>query len=100
MYKAADVVLTVPAGHPAWPESMHEPLMIGILLPYLQHRPWELRRSPIVLELANSLHEVWKSGREPKGPLLRKLWFLQRKLLGMLESLARKVLHCQSPYHL
>ena len=100
LFKAADVVLTVPAGHPAWPASMHEPLMIGILLPYLQHRPWELRRSPIILELANSLHQVWKSGGEPEGPLLRKLWRLQRELSSMPEGLARKVLHCQSSYNL
>ena len=39
LFKAVDVVLTVPAGHPAWPESMNEPLMIGILLPYLHRRP-------------------------------------------------------------
>ena len=100
LFKAADVVLTLPARHPAWPESMHEPLMIGILLPYLSHRPWELRRSPLILELANSLHGVWKSGGESEGPLLRKLWFLQRELLNMSEGVARKVLHCKSPYNL
>ena len=70
LYKAADVVLHLPAGHPVWPESLHEPLTIGILLPYLNHRPWELWRSPIILELANSLQTVWKSGGEPKRPLL------------------------------
>ena len=42
LHKAADVVLSLPAGHPAWPESMHEPLTIAILYPYLSHRPWEL----------------------------------------------------------
>ena len=98
LYKAADVVLHVPAGHPAWPESLHEPLTIGILFPYLNHRPWELRRSPIVLELANSLQRVWKSGGEPEGPLLRKLWRLQRELSCMSEGMARKVLHCKSTY--
>ena len=76
LYKAADVVLYLPAGHPAWPESLHEPLIIAILLPYLNHRPWELHQSPIILELANSLQKVWKSGGEPKGPLLWKLWCL------------------------
>ena len=100
LYKAADVVLHLPAGHPAWPESLHEPLTIGILLPYLNHRPWELRRSPVVLELAHSLQRVWKSGGEPERPLLRKLWGLQRELSRMPESMARKVLHCQSPYKL
>lgn len=100
LYKAADVVLHLPAGHPAWPESMHEPLTIGILLPYLNHRPWELRRSPIILELAHTLQKVWQSGGESEGPILRKLWRLQRELSGMSEGMARKVLHCQSPHSL
>ena len=73
LYKAADVVLQLPAGHPAWLESLHEPLTIGILLPFLNHRPWEVRQSPIILELANSLQRVWKSGGEPKRPLLQNI---------------------------
>ena len=42
LHKAADVVLTIPAGHPAWPKEMHEPLTLAILFPFLSHRPWEL----------------------------------------------------------
>ena len=93
LHKAADVVLSLPAGHPAWPESMHEPLTIAILYPYLSHRPWELRRAPILLELANLLHGVWKSGGMPERSLLRELWCLQRNLASMPEGLAWKMLY-------
>ena len=93
LHKAADVVLTLPPGHPAWPESMHEPLTIAILYPYLSHRPWELRRAPILLELADALHGVWQSSGVPEGSLLRELWSLQRNLASLPEGLAWKMLY-------
>ena len=93
LHKAADVVLTVPVGHPAWPKEMHEPLTLAILFPYLSHRPWELRRTPKLMELADSLRKVWESDPMSEGPLLRELWGLQRKLSGMQESVASKMLY-------
>ena len=88
LHKAADVVLLLPAGHYAWPESMHEPLTIAILYPYLSHRPWELRQAPILLELTNTLHGVWESDGMSKRSLLQKLWYLQRELASLPEGLA------------
>ena len=93
LHKVADVVLSLPAGHPAWPESMHKPLTIAILHPYLFHRPLELRRAPILLELANALHGVWKSSGMPERSLLWELWVLQRNLASMPEGLAWKMLY-------
>ena len=72
---------------------MHEPLTIAILYHYLSHRPWELRQAPILLELANTLHGVWKSSGMPERSLLRELWVLQRNLASMPESLAWKILY-------
>ena len=34
LYKASDIVLTLPLGHPAWPNSMFEPLTLAILFPF------------------------------------------------------------------
>ena len=39
LHKAANLVLTLPAGHPAWPASMHEPLTISILFPFIYFLP-------------------------------------------------------------
>ena len=33
LHKVTDVVLTLPVGHPLWPDNMHEPLTIAILFP-------------------------------------------------------------------
>ena len=72
LHKAADLVLTLPEGHPpSWPAEMHEPLMIAILFPFISHRPWQLRRTPKLMELGNVVQKVWKSGAESDGPLLR-----------------------------
>jgi hypothetical protein len=39
LYKASDTVFQVPAGCPFWPETMFEPLAIGISLPFLCSKP-------------------------------------------------------------
>ena len=93
LHKAADLVLTLPAGHPAWPGDMHEPLTIAILFPFLHHRPWQLRRTPKLVDLGNSLQEVWKSNPESEGPLLRELWNFQRSLEDLPPSLASSLLY-------
>ncbi len=90
--KVSDIVLTLPPGHHAWEANMHEPLTIGICLPYLQHRPWELRRSRKLLDLGRHLHGVWKEDFTSERHLLRELWSLPRKLDRMSPFMARKVL--------
>ena len=93
LHKAADIVLSLPPGHPAWPEDMHEPLTLAILFPYIRDRPWELRRTPKLLELEDALCKVWKSGQQSEGPILRELWSLQRTVAKMSTGMARQVLY-------
>ena len=90
--KVSDVVLSVPAGHPAWPLSMYEPLTIGIIFPFIRYRPWRLCRSPVLLDLERKLREVWKTEPRTEGPLLRELWSLPRKLVNLPQKLVWKLL--------
>lgn len=39
-FKLCDFHFRIPAGSPRWPSGMHEPLWIGIALPFIRHRPW------------------------------------------------------------
>jgi hypothetical protein len=94
--KASDLVLSVPVGHEAWPEEMYEPLTIAFIFPFLHFRPWQLRRSPYLLEMGRQLSGLWRSNGPGERPLLRKLWSLQRQLSKMPEELARKVLYSES----
>ena len=96
LHKAADLVLTLPAGHPAWPTEMHEPLTIDILFPYISHRPWQLRRTPKLMEMGNTLQKVWESSAESEEPLLRKLWDFQRTVEGLSPHMASDLLYCKS----
>ena len=96
LHKAADLVVTLPAGHPAWPIEMHEPLTIAILFPFISHRPWQLRRAPKLMELGNTLQKVWQSSPESERPLLRELWNFQRTLEGLSPRMASDMLYCKS----
>lgn len=40
LHKAANLIVSLPVGHPAWPISMHEPLTIAFVFPFISHRPW------------------------------------------------------------
>jgi hypothetical protein len=96
VYKAADIVLSLPAGHAAWPKDMFEPLTIAFVFPFINHRPWQLRGSPYLLELGRKLSCLWRDNSPGERFILRELWGVQRKLFKMQKELAWKVLHCQS----
>ena len=93
LYKAADLVVSLPVGHPAWPTDMYEPLTIAFIFPFISHRPWQLRRSPFILELGRKLSGMWRENCSGERPVLRELWGLQRQLSKMSEELAWKMLH-------
>jgi hypothetical protein len=40
VYKAADIVFEVPSGQTFWEKSMHEPLLIAIVFPFIRSNPW------------------------------------------------------------
>ena len=96
LYKAADLVLHLPASHSAWPSQMFEPLTIAILYPFLKFRPWQIRGSPQVLDLGRELSRVWREDPGREGPLLWKLRSLQESIATMSPQLAWKLL--QSPF--
>ena len=81
LHKVSDVVFELPAGVlTEWPLGSHEPLLIGVCLPFVLHRPWQLRRQPLLLELERKVRRVWKEKGGTVGPLLRELCQLPRWL--------------------
>ncbi len=95
LHKAADLVVEVPVGHSVWKKEMHEPLTLAFCFPFIEHRPWQLRRSPLLLDLGKRLREVWAENPDAEGPILRELWSLPERLSGMSASMASKVLSCK-----
>jgi hypothetical protein len=96
VYKASDIVLRFPVGPTPWPSEMHEALLIGIVLPFIPCRPWQLRLSPKILAMGRTVQRLWKEGDGRPEPVLRELLSLPGQLSNMQGSLVRKVL--QSGY--
>ena len=77
---------------------MHEPLLIGISYPYLSFSPWQLCRTPRLLELAEQLHAVWKTYGKSERHLLWELRHFQERVANLPEKLAREMLFSRSGY--
>ena len=97
LYKAADIVLTLKPGHPAWPTNMYEPLTIAFIFPFIRCKPWQLRGSPQLMALGRQLSGVWNDDKGREGPLLRELWSYQKRLENMPSKLASKMLQSEQP---
>jgi len=71
----------LPAGaRDCWPESKHEPLVIGFVFSLLAFPPWTLQHHRRVLDLAGSLQEVWHDVSQVERPLLHQLCGLTTEL--------------------
>ena len=92
LYKASDIMFTVPLGAPGWPNEMLEPLIIGISFPFIRYKPWQLRSTPKMHAVGRELQGVWKSENVDARPVLRKLWKLVGKLKTVPERLVPRLL--------
>lgn len=49
--KACDFLTVISPGASFWPIGMFEPLWVGIALPFVHYRPWQLRPAPLLVEM-------------------------------------------------
>ena len=85
LYRAADFVFELPAvGSNMWSNSMHEPLLIGILFPFVRVKPWQLRGTPKMHAVGRQLRQVLQETPMDSGCL---------DLEGMSELVVRKLLY-------
>lgn len=92
LLKAADLVISIPVGHPAWPDEMYEPLTLAFVFPFLSYRPWQLRGSEVLLSVGRKLLHMWKEDDWADRLILQQLWNFERTLSSMQKELACKVL--------
>ena len=52
LYRSCDIRFNIKPGVSFWKKNEHEPLTIAIFFPFCRHKPWQLRRVPVLLELA------------------------------------------------
>jgi hypothetical protein len=76
LYKLADFTFYLYPGRreDVWPLTAYEPLMVGVLLPFLSTFPWCLRHSPPLLQLETELRSAWAHLESDEIPVLMKLW--------------------------
>lgn len=98
LFKSADLVLVIPAGQDYWSKEMHEPLVLGLYLPYVKCEPWEWKKSQLMLDLAGKLRGVWKEGKGTEGDILSQLWSASRNTSEMSFCELRKLLQGDGNY--
>ena len=91
--KACDFTFEVSPGATFWPDSMFEPLWIGILLPYTHHRPWCFKRAPVLVDMGIQLRRVLPTSESDAGDILWNFLLLPRRVATLSERVARGVLH-------
>jgi hypothetical protein len=59
LYKASNLVLTIPAGSgDYWPSNLFEPLILGLVFPFINRHPWQLRGTPKMSAMTTSVSVI------------------------------------------
>ena len=93
LFKAADFVFEVPVGSTIWPRNMHEPLLIGVLFPFIRVEPWQLRGSPKMYAMGGKLRKMFEESEVDACHLLRQFWACCHDLQGLPKSVVRRLLY-------
>ncbi len=84
LYRLADLVFEVPPGElDCWPSFEHEPLIVGLILRFSIHSPWQVKESTLLLGVDRQLREMWACKNRFEWTLLRQLCQLPRLLDGL-----------------
>jgi hypothetical protein len=78
--KLCDLIFTVPVGSHVWPSHHFEPLIVGIYFPLTRHRPWRLRGTALLDDVACQLSSLPRDAFNWGGDILRKLLSQTRTL--------------------
>ena len=91
--KAADCIFHIPASHPFWPSSKFEPLFVAILFPYIRHRPFQLKSTPKMFQMARYLCKVFQDNKLDGGSILRQFLLDIGNIPTMSRSMVWKLLY-------
>jgi hypothetical protein len=92
LFRAADLIIEIPAGQSYWSSDMHEPLILALFLPYVSCRPWELKRCPKFVEVERVLRGMLKANGGAEGPFLRQLCKFSAGLQDLPEDVVWQLL--------
>ena len=95
LFRVADLFVDLPFTKIWSKENQHEPLTFAVVFPFLNHRPWQLKRSQAFLGMGNVLRRLWKEDQVASWDILRKFFEQSRSLETLPERVVRQML--QSP---
>ena len=95
LYKASDVIFSLPAGHPNWLLPNHEPLTVAIFFPYIYRAPWELKGTPLMGRMARELCDLFKKDPGTGRYILSQLLKISARLDHLSIQQLRRVLSGQ-----
>ena len=96
--KVSDILFEVPCNDKHfWTSSQHEPLVVGIVFPFIPHRPWQLRNTPKMVAVERKLRALWKEDHTRAWRLLQQLFEFSRSLDSMPEGMVWKLLQTPHP---
>jgi hypothetical protein len=71
--KGADLVVDLPLTLEHWGANMYEPLTLALFFPYLSQRPWELRKTPLLVDVERTLSSVFQTDESAGWNVLSEL---------------------------
>ena len=92
LFKSADLMFDLPVGSDVWPAEMHETLMFAVYFPYLPRYPWELRKSPLLVDVDRRVRVLLKEDVSLAGNFLSQFCDLTRRMDSMSIRELRRVL--------
>ena len=90
--KVSDFTFVVSPGAHFWPDSMYEPVWVGVVLPFAHCKPWQLKRAPKLVGMGRELRRVLEAGEDDGLRVLRELLALPRRLAAMPEDMVSGLL--------
>ena len=92
LFKSADLMFDLPVGSDVWPAEMHETLIFAVYFPYLSRYPWELRKSPLLVDVDRRVRLLLKEDISLAGNFLSQFCDLTRWMGSMPLRELRRVL--------
>ncbi|KAL7579610.1 hypothetical protein ACA910_007975 [Epithemia clementina (nom. ined.)] len=82
--RIADVVFTIPVGCNWWSSEQHKPVIVGLILPFFDCRPWQFKRDRAAVDaFTRKLQGLWASDPALVRKHLRELWIHARNNVRM-----------------
>jgi len=101
LYRCADIVFDLPFDNCLWTkENHHEPLTFAFLFPFVNFKPWQLRRSFSFLGMGRVLRRLWDKSDLTAWDILRKFCAWSGRLASLPTSVVRQMLQSSKSFEL